>query len=971
MAFTPPSAEDIVENGFTPPSPEEIVGGEDQPQDMSLKSIMSRALAKSKKQTEQTTKDWDKAAIFADKVLTSAGQQLGDSIKALTLLPFDKELATQQIAGEPGEKPYEEGMAALPKPLRMASTGVMGIVDTAPRLAAFMVPGVGPAAGPLAFGATPEGFSSMEAALAAVAPAVGSKVGKYAEVAAKKAGVTSDAMLKLINKTVGAGTVATAFTAPSAVKVAQMPEGEEKDKAIEDLAAGFAVNALMGGMGKIERPKEPVPKINISGSIIDIIGPKGAPKPPLAPLFTPEQAEAGLKEPVDVSGEQFDVMDLGKMEPRVPTAGNLPFKGISDQLVASKKAKAEVPGTPAEERVSAVDEIRAKKADTIAKIQSLFPDAKLTREQARVMRDAAFPKEKPSEQPSQLLEAPVQTVAPPIVPKGATPFSPVPPPEVRAQPVPVLEAAKPVAKKKFTPPPVTEMVEAPKPASAPTPTTAAPEVKAAPALKKPKQERLDEGQVAPFKLDLNKRSDSELELLKSEVEQYGKYQDQALELINEEIQKRKRSESGFKVTDKAALAPAPAPTAPTAAKPAAAISPAPTTPRRTQIIPAPKAKKVAGETITPQDLRPALKVGKDVVVGGETHQEIANNHGEEGQKAISDDSNHIFVDNQGRRYNRKQAAKAIGSAGELHSEDLIDLKKGAKPEPVAKQPTEAPAIVQEPAPAVSEAIVEAPTATEPVPASKPATVAAIKARKARTPKAEAVHQHIQQQFPGMADQVEVVNTAADLPDAVKGMASRQGIDINSIDGTYHEGKVYINADQMGNLQKVRDKVVHELAIHKGLREALGPEKHSVAMRDIWNQMTDAEKKSVTDRDPSAQGEEHIAEEWLAYEAERVARSGKTNTTWTRIANMVRNALRRLGFKVRFTDMEIAEMVSKGFEAVEIDPGQRAENSMIARFSIEKMLTGKEKVPKFEKLADWPDFPERQLRRCWLNYGAPP
>jgi hypothetical protein len=65
-----------------------------------------------------------------------------------------------------------------------------------------------------------------------------------------------------------------------------------------------------------------------------------------------------------------------------------------------KPPKPTVPETPAEPRTVVTEEIRAARADTIKKIQDLFPDAKLTREQARVFRDVAFPKTEPSAVPT-------------------------------------------------------------------------------------------------------------------------------------------------------------------------------------------------------------------------------------------------------------------------------------------------------------------------------------------------------------------------------------------------------------------------------------------------------------------------------------------------------------------------------------------------------------------------------------------
>jgi len=56
---------------------------------------------------------------------------------------------------------------------------------------------------------------------------------------------------------------------------------------------------------------------------------------------------------------------------------------------------------------------------------------------------------------------------------------------------------------------------------------------------KQKQERLNKKTVVDFKLNLSKRPDSDLEIIKNHIYGYGKHQDHVLELINEEIEKRK------------------------------------------------------------------------------------------------------------------------------------------------------------------------------------------------------------------------------------------------------------------------------------------------------------------------------------------------------------------------------------------------------------------------------------------------
>jgi len=92
-------------------------------------------------------------------------------------------------------------------------------------------------------------------------------------------------------------------------------------------------------------------------------------------------------------------------------------------------------------------------------------------------------------------------------------------------------------------------------------------------------------------------------------------------------------------------------------------------------------------------LTPALLVDGKPITGGTSHAEIFQNLAKDPNvpvdqldsavMALSDDSKHVFVDQAGKVYDRKQAAQALGLKGELHSENLPSQKPS---EPVAKEP---------------------------------------------------------------------------------------------------------------------------------------------------------------------------------------------------------------------------------------------------------------------------------------------
>lgn len=124
---------------------------------------------------------------------------------------------------------------------------------------------------------------------------------------------------------------------------------------------------------------------------------------------------------LDTIGRGESMEDLpnapkGAIPTQFPSQG-LSFKGISDEMVRDKRPKPVVPATePEEERgISVVEEIRNNGAKTVADIQRLFPQAQLTREAARALRNAAWGMPQTPLEPSA---APKPPQTPPIAPQS-------------------------------------------------------------------------------------------------------------------------------------------------------------------------------------------------------------------------------------------------------------------------------------------------------------------------------------------------------------------------------------------------------------------------------------------------------------------------------------------------------------------------------------------------------------------------
>lgn len=100
----------------------------------------------------------------------------------------------------------------------------------------------------------------------------------------------------------------------------------------------------------------------------------------------------------------------------------------------------------------------------------------------------------------------------------------------------------------------------------------------------------------------------------------------------------------------------------------------------------------------PTGLYPALKVGDQIVTGGDSHDEVAKNapNPEAAQEALKDDANHVFQDDAGNVHDRAQAGARFdeaqgnppGTTKNLHSTDLIKAQKKAEDEQRRRLETE-------------------------------------------------------------------------------------------------------------------------------------------------------------------------------------------------------------------------------------------------------------------------------------------
>lgn len=395
----------------------------------------------------------DEAGNTAAAVVRANLDLLGGTIGGLTPSQSE-EMAAQEIQADPlarkvlakagvnlppTESPYEESRQSMPTVPRAVAGAGMGLIQSVPRLAlAAMQPELGAAS----FGATPEGFDPVQAGVMLIAPAGGKIAGNILKKAADAAGVSSKTVLNAVDRAGGAASVAGLMSAPSVYQITQMPDGKEKQNAIENTAANAIIIGLLGATG--HRGGENNEQIQATGKQAG--APQGGQQPggaggvyrgqeirqggngqesggipneppsatPPAPR-PPSAGEAHGAQPNVITGEQLN-MPAGAIPPQVPTR-NIPFKGIPDELLQEKPNKPVVPETPAEEYETAVQTVRRTQSKTIKQIQNLFPLAELSREQARVLRDQAWPQPESEQNASGIPSAksiPQHEVRPPV-----------------------------------------------------------------------------------------------------------------------------------------------------------------------------------------------------------------------------------------------------------------------------------------------------------------------------------------------------------------------------------------------------------------------------------------------------------------------------------------------------------------------------------------------------------------------------
>ena len=121
------------------------------------------------------------------------------------------------------------------------------------------------------------------------------------------------------------------------------------------------------------------------------------------------------------------------------------------------------------------------------------------------------------------------------------------------------------------------------------------------------------------------------------------------------------------------------------------------------------------------------------------------------------------------------------------------------------------------------------------------------------------------------------------------------------------GKVTIVAEN-NELEDIEATVLHEVVGHHGLEVLLGKEGVTTLTHEVLPLIPEAERKRL--EDTYGTNEQTIAEEYIAGMAEQYT----PPSLWARIAGFIRNALRRIGFRLPLTNGDLLYLTWLGIRA---------------------------------------------------------
>lgn len=154
-----------------------------------------------------------------------------------------------------------------------------------------------------------------------------------------------------------------------------------------------------------------------------------------------------------------------------------------------------------------------------------------------------------------------------------------------------------------------------------------------------------------------------------------------------------------------------------------------------------------------------------------------------------------------------------------------------------------------------------------------------------------------------APAINIVQAAVDLPAALQAdLLSRDAS--KDVEGLFHNGEVYLIADNIASLDRAEAVLLHETMGHYGLRALLGDNLNAELNR-LYVSNPSIREEAGKRMAQFGYSRAVATEEVLAEMAER----GEKLNGWQRFVAFVRNALRSLGFKMGMSDNDVRKIIA--------------------------------------------------------------
>jgi len=158
---------------------------------------------------------------------------------------------------------------------------------------------------------------------------------------------------------------------------------------------------------------------------------------------------------------------------------------------------------------------------------------------------------------------------------------------------------------------------------------------------------------------------------------------------------------------------------------------------------------------------------------------------------------------------------------------------------------------------------------------------------------------------------QVVALSSDLPAVVKTAAVELGLGPKDIKAAYHNGSVFIVAES-STADSIEATFAHEWVAHRGLRVLLGNE-YKTALTTLYDRIGEKRIRSVIPASVQGKSKAYQVDEYLAIKAGQLQKGGTIESVemgfLERAMDAVRRVLRKLGFKVRMTDLEVRRLLA--------------------------------------------------------------